>query len=64
MIKIEELVYQMVPTLESPYPPLLLTTIDLLIRQSYQKEMLLKSKEEPARFRLCAQIAYERLDFT
>ncbi|KAG4305218.1 hypothetical protein PORY_001388, partial [Pneumocystis oryctolagi] len=61
MFNLEEIVYQMVPTLEQPYPYVLLKTIDQLVQWSYKKEMMLKPKEEVARVRLCAHVAYERL---
>ncbi|KTW27519.1 uncharacterized protein T551_03018 [Pneumocystis jirovecii RU7] len=61
MFNLEEIVYQILPTLEQPYPSVLLNTIDQLVQWSYQKEMILKPKEEPARLRLCAHVAYERL---
>lgn len=60
MINLEETLYQVVPTLERPYPNALLMAVDLLVQKSYQKEMMLKPKEEVARIRLCAHIACER----
>ncbi|QSL65124.1 hypothetical protein MERGE_002429 [Pneumocystis wakefieldiae] len=51
----------MMPTLEKPYADLFLKKVDLLVRQSFQREIVLRSKQEPARIRLCIQIAHERL---
>ncbi|KAG4300976.1 hypothetical protein PCANB_002641 [Pneumocystis canis] len=61
MLNLEETIYHVVPTLERPYPNILLETADRLIQWSYQKEMMLKPKEEVARIRLCIHIACERL---
>ncbi|KAG5519423.1 hypothetical protein PMAC_002050 [Pneumocystis sp. 'macacae'] len=61
MFNLEEILYQILPTLEQPYPNVLLNAVDQLVQWSYRKEMILKPKEESARLRLCAHVACERL---